>query len=149
MPGEHRYVWRIAFKNFIDSLKPRPIQGNKIGKDYIGNKYYEIPADPSRGKRRTTRWYDPAKGLDFQDKIPSEWEAWLRMRRTEPPTEEEISKNLAIAQMKKENAAKLEAKRLEESPLDLPVPIERGPQPFPKYKDFPAGDIEDIYKNKY
>lgn len=51
------------------------------GKDYIGNAYYEIPADPSIGKRKPVRWYDPPKGQDFQDPIPTEWEAWLRMRR--------------------------------------------------------------------
>lgn len=51
------------------------------GKDYIGNEYYEIPADPSVGKRKASRWYDPPKELDFQDPIPAEWEAWLRMRR--------------------------------------------------------------------
>lgn len=52
-----------------------------LGKDYIGNQYYEIPADPSVGKRKASRWYDPPKELDFEDQIPAEWEAWLRMRR--------------------------------------------------------------------
>lgn len=51
------------------------------GKDYIGNSYFEIPAEPSAGKRKPTRWYNPPKGQDFQDPIPAEWEAWLRMRR--------------------------------------------------------------------
>ncbi|CAK1540230.1 unnamed protein product [Leptosia nina] len=146
--GEYRYVWRIAFRNFINSFRPRQISGNKIGKDYIGNEYYEIPADPSRGKRKPSRWYDPPKGLDFQDPIPSEWEAWLRMRRTEPPTEEEITKNLAIAEMKKINAEKLEQARLAEGGA-LPTPVERGPQSYPKYKDYHVGDVEDKHRNKY
>lgn len=51
------------------------------GKDYIGNTYYEIPANPREGKRKPSRWYDPPKGQDFQDPIPAEWESWLRMRR--------------------------------------------------------------------
>lgn len=52
-----------------------------LGKDYIGNVYFEIPANPSIGKRKPVRWYNPAKGLDFQDPLPSEWESWLRFRR--------------------------------------------------------------------
>lgn len=51
------------------------------GKDYIGNTYFEIPANPSEGKRKPSRWYDPPKGQDFQNPIPAEWESWLRMRR--------------------------------------------------------------------
>ncbi|KOB66148.1 Mimitin, mitochondrial [Operophtera brumata] len=55
MAGESRYVWRIVFKNFINSFRPRQIRGNDMGKDYIGNQYYEIPADPSSGKRKATQ----------------------------------------------------------------------------------------------
>ncbi|XP_049883586.1 NADH dehydrogenase [ubiquinone] 1 alpha subcomplex assembly factor 2 [Pectinophora gossypiella] len=141
MSGEYRYVWRIAFRNFINSLRPRQIRGNAMGTDYIGNKYFEIPAEPSLGKRKPTRWYDPPKGLDFENKIPSEWEAWLRMRRDNAPTEEEIAQNMAMAKMKKENAAKLEAKRLAEGG-DLPVAPERGHLSFPKYEEYHAGDPE-------
>ncbi|KAJ2948074.1 hypothetical protein O0L34_g9873 [Tuta absoluta] len=137
-----RPLLRIIFNNFIDSLRPRPIRGNHVGSDYIGNKYFEIPPNPSVGKRKAERWYDPPKGLDFQDPIPAEWESWLRMRRTEPPTEEEIQKNLAIAEMKKENAAKLEAQRLAEGG-DLPAIPEKGPMSFPKYDDLHPGDPEN------
>ncbi|KAG6458153.1 hypothetical protein O3G_MSEX010726 [Manduca sexta] len=112
------------------------------GKDYIGNVYYEIPADPSLGKRKPTRWYDPPSGQDFKDPIPAEWESWLRMRRKEPPTEEEVAKNLAIAKLKKENAAKLEAKRLQEGGATPSIP-EKGPQSFPVYDEFHTGDPED------
>ncbi|XP_045769759.1 NADH dehydrogenase [ubiquinone] 1 alpha subcomplex assembly factor 2 isoform X1 [Maniola jurtina] len=144
--GEYRHVWRIVFRNFINSFRPRQIRGNHIGKDYIGNMYYEIPANPSMGKRKASRWYDPPKGLDFQDPIPAEWESWLRMRRVEPPTQEEIEKNLAIAELKKINAAKLEQQRLAEGG-SLPAAVERGPQSFPKYPDYHGGDPENKYKN--
>ncbi|CAK1602316.1 unnamed protein product [Parnassius mnemosyne] len=143
--GEYRHVWRIVIRNLLNSLKPRQIQGNQMGRDYIGNIYYEIPADPSRGKRKPSRWYDPPKGLDFQDPLPAEWESWLRMRRKEPPTEEEIAKNLAIAQMKKENAAKIETQRLADGG-SLPAPPKRGPQSFPTYPDFHGGDPTNQYK---
>ncbi|CAD0194995.1 unnamed protein product [Chrysodeixis includens] len=142
MSGESRNLWLIVFKNFINSFKPRQIRGNHMGKDYIGNAYYEIPANPREGKRKPTRWYNPAKGLDFQDPIPSEWEAWLRMRRPEPPTEEEIAKNVAIAQMKKLNAAKIEEKRLAEGG-SLPSIPERGHNSFPTYPEYTPGDPEN------
>ncbi len=99
--------------------------GTLIGKDPFGNRYYELPADPSRGKRRPQRWYispdtyqKEALGRDsaggFDAKMPSEWESWLRHRREQPPSEETVLQNMAIADMKKRNAARLEVKRIEE-----------------------------------
>ncbi|XP_053621274.1 NADH dehydrogenase [ubiquinone] 1 alpha subcomplex assembly factor 2 [Plodia interpunctella] len=145
--GPTRGVFRIVLQNFINSLKPRQIRGNHIGKDYIGNVYFEIPADPNRGKRKPSRWYDPPKGLDFQDPIPAEWQAWLRMTRKEPPTEEEIAKNLAVAKLKKINAAKIEEKRLAEGG-SLPVPPERGPETYPTYPEYHTGHPDNHPKNK-
>uniref|UniRef100_A0A2A4K456 NADH dehydrogenase [ubiquinone] 1 alpha subcomplex assembly factor 2 n=1 Tax=Heliothis virescens TaxID=7102 RepID=A0A2A4K456_HELVI len=139
MSGQTRNVWWIVVRNFINSFKPRQVRGNIMGKDYIGNDYFEIPADPSIGKRKPTRWYNPPRGQDFQDPIPAEWESWLRGRRLEPPTEEEIMKNLAIAQMKKENAAKIETKRLAEGG-SLPSIPEKGHHSFPVYPEFQPGD---------
>ncbi|XP_063357991.1 uncharacterized protein LOC134647568 [Cydia amplana] len=136
--GEYRHVWRIAFTNFLKSFRPRQIRGNAIGKDYKGNSYFEIPADPSLGKRKATRWYDPPRGLDFRDPIPAEWEAWLRMRRVEAPTEEEIANNLAVAKLKQENAAAIEARRLAEGG-SLPTMPARGAETFPKYAEFHTG----------
>ncbi|XP_028159064.1 NADH dehydrogenase [ubiquinone] 1 alpha subcomplex assembly factor 2 [Ostrinia nubilalis] len=147
MSGESRHVWRIVFRNFINSLRPRQITGNSMGKDYLGNAYFEIPADPQRGKRKPTRWYDPPKGQDFQDPIPAEWESWLRYRRSEPPTEEEIAKNVAIAELKKINASKIEEKRLAEGG-SLPTPVERGAQSFPTYPEYHTGHPEIHPKNK-
>lgn len=145
--GEYRQVWRIVFRNFINSLRPKQVTGNNVGKDYIGNTYFEIPANPSEGKRKPSRWYDPPKGQDFQNPIPAEWESWLRMRRKEPPSEEEIAKNVAIAQIKKENAAKIEMKRLAEGG-SLPAVPERGPQSYPTYDEYSTGDSEGVHSNK-
>ena len=50
----------------------------------------------------------------FDAGMPSEWEAWLRHRRDEPPTDEQVLNSLAYAEMKKMNAARLEEKRIEE-----------------------------------
>jgi NADH:ubiquinone oxidoreductase subunit len=78
-----RRIWMIAFRNFINSFRPRQIQGNYMGEDYLGNKYYEIPANPSKGKRKTSRWFEPAEktDIDHGHELTAEWESWLRGRR--------------------------------------------------------------------
>merc|ERR1719228_1976462 len=96
-----------------------------VGEDIFGNRYYEIPADPSRGKRRGRRWFtnegskyhDPRDHTNiqgFDSEIPSEWDSWLRFRRDMPPTEQQILQSYALAELKKKNAADLERKRIEE-----------------------------------
>ena len=50
----------------------------------------------------------------FDAKMPSEWESWLRHRREAPPTDEQIMASMALAEMKKRNAAKLEQEREQE-----------------------------------
>lgn len=67
--------------------------------------------------------------------------------RTEPPTEEEIAKNVAIADLKKINAAKIEEKRLTDGG-SLPTPVERGAQSFPTYSEYHTGDPSVNPKNK-
>merc|ERR1712107_463102 len=96
------------------------------GKDPFGNSYYELPAQPHLGKRMPTRWYDTAEtnrkevmgmhesAAGFDTNLPSEWESWLRHRRPEPPTEKEVLQSLALSQLKKVNAAKLEEERRQE-----------------------------------
>lgn len=63
--------------------------------------------------------------------------------RDNPPTTEEIEKNIAIAKMKQENAAQIEIKRLAEGG-SVPAIPERGAQSFPKYEDLPSGDPDNI-----
>lgn len=110
---------------------------NLIGEDFLGNRYFEVPADPSRGKRRPRRWYTSAvsnyhdpRGSNiisgFDNELPSEWESWLRFRREVlyeflcwyfnificlqvPPTDAQVMQSYAIADLKKvlENIAKV------------------------------------------
>ncbi|XP_063909239.1 NADH dehydrogenase [ubiquinone] 1 alpha subcomplex assembly factor 2 [Zophobas morio] len=125
-----RSIWKIVLTNFINSLRPRQIRGNLVGSDYFGNKYYEIPADPSVGKRKASRWFDPPKKDDFMQEMPAEWEAWLRGRRTEPPSEEEVMRNYALMQMKKKNAIAVDAKSGQMTPM------EKGMETFPKRPEY-------------
>lgn len=104
-----RDVLGIIWQNFWRSLRPRQIRGNLIGEDYFGNKYYEIPANPAIGKRKASRWFEPTDKDAFDQELTAEWDSWLRGRRDDPPTREELAKNLQIMDMKKRNAAKLDA----------------------------------------
>merc|ERR1712037_778382 len=91
-------------------LLPSAEEGPMVGRDPFGNTFYEVPADPSRGKRRPRRYYQASTtgqkdimGKDwnagFDSKMPSEWEAWLRHRRDQPPTDEQVLNSLAYAEM--------------------------------------------------
>lgn len=125
-----RGIIRMILKNFVTSLKPRQIRGTLIGSDYFGNKYYEIPPNPSLGKRRASRWFDPPTKDDFMQEMPAEWEAWLRGRRQEPPSEDEVMKNLAIMQLKKKNAIEVDKK------AGQLTPMKTGIETFPKHPDY-------------
>ncbi|XP_006626971.1 NADH dehydrogenase [ubiquinone] 1 alpha subcomplex assembly factor 2 isoform X1 [Lepisosteus oculatus] len=69
-----------------------------VGTDHFGNKYYFIPEQKTwtgqtiRAKR-IVEATNP-KEYEYQEgSIPSEWDAWIRGRKKEPPTIEELLKN--------------------------------------------------------
>lgn len=127
MPGERR-LWKIVFNNFLKSLKPR-VEEKPIGADDQGNKYFEVPADPEGGRRLPRRWFVP---VDEETGVPTpEWSQWLRGRRADPPTHEEIAYNEIIANMKKVNAKNIEKK------LELPNPEESEAEYQQNAKGFP------------
>ncbi|XP_055693187.1 NADH dehydrogenase [ubiquinone] 1 alpha subcomplex assembly factor 2 [Lutzomyia longipalpis] len=132
--GKERDILKIIFRNFINSLRPRKFQGSLIGEDTFGNKFYEIAADPEKGRAKRARYFEPpGKEEGFDHEMSAEWEAWLRGRRQEAPTMEELVQNLAIAEMKKENAAKLEAGLPKGKDLRVVVKEEKGMSSFPSY----------------
>ena len=165
-PPKTRGMIQYVFKNFMESLKvgKRVQVGTVIGQDPYGNTYYEIPAQPQLGKRRPTRWYntvdtnkkdiiDRDRVAGFDAELPSEWESWLRHRRAEPPTEQEVMQSLAIAEMKKINAAKLEDARHAEmlkAGLDPSPPgiQDHEKTPFPKYNEYEVMPGEHEFENK-
>lgn len=57
------------------------MKGNLKGEDYFGNKYYEIPADPSGGRAKTARWFEPVDKENHEQEMTAEWASWLRGRR--------------------------------------------------------------------
>lgn len=68
-----RDIVRSIISSFLKSFRPRQITGDFKGEDYYGNKYYEIPADPSRGKRKTSRWHEPVEKDNTMAELPGEW----------------------------------------------------------------------------
>lgn len=106
MPAERR-LWKIVLERFMKSLMPRPIE-KPVGSDAQGNKYFEVPADPQGGRRLPRRWFVP---VDEETGVPTpEWSQWLRGRREEPPSNDEITYNEAISNMKKINAQNIAEK---------------------------------------
>lgn len=73
----------MIWTNFKRSFAPLKREGNLIGRDYFGNKYFEKPARPEIGKRRPERWFEPSENMDenFDKELTAEWESWLRHRR--------------------------------------------------------------------
>lgn len=150
-----RSLMKILFQTFMNSLKPRQLKGNLVGQDYFGNKYYEIPANPSLGQTRNQRWFEPTEKEAYNQEVTAEWEAWLRgrrwvgigycwtnwtnlecRRRKEPPTEEELLRNLAIMRMKEKNAAELEAKYAKPKDLTELEKNTTGMGSFPQYEEY-------------
>ncbi|KAL1460681.1 hypothetical protein WDU94_012639 [Cyamophila willieti] len=135
MARQGRRLFVEFFNDFINSLRPKHVRkGNHIGTDYMGTKYFEIPADPQGGIRRPTRSFEPIVKDRFDQTVPPEWEAWLRGRRKEPPTEDEINKHLAIIKLKEKNAAELSLKF--PSKGEASFQKKKGMESFPSYKEY-------------
>jgi len=120
-----------------------------VGKDRFGNQFFEIPANPSIGKRKVARYFKPSgeELSNFDSQMPAEWESWLRGRRDVPPTEEELMSNQAIAEMKKKNAAELEGQRAKPGDGGDTPKLDKG-QEFPSYPEYHVGDPNDPNRNR-
>ncbi|KAE8292056.1 NADH dehydrogenase [ubiquinone] 1 alpha subcomplex assembly factor 2 Mimitin [Larimichthys crocea] len=90
-----------------------------VGTDHLGNKYYIIPEQKTwtgrlvRAKRMVVA-ANPTEYEYIEGSIPIEWDAWIRGRRKEPPSVEELLKNETYREQ-----IKLKAKEVEEKDLAL------------------------------
>lgn len=107
MSGKERGLLRIILKNFIASFKST--RHKLIGEDYYGTRYYEIE-NPRSTRKNSPRYFVPVNKNDDTQEVPAEWEAWLRYRRKDPPTREEVEQNYQLQMIKKRNAAEIKAK---------------------------------------
>ncbi|XP_015432495.1 PREDICTED: mimitin, mitochondrial [Dufourea novaeangliae] len=137
MSGKERGVMKLIWKHFVASLKPNFNRPKLIGTDYFGTKYYEVQVTSTSVRKKPSRYFTPVNEDDHEQEIPAEWESWLRYRRTEPPTIEEIETNYQIAKLKKENAAKIAAK-FANSKSETPqlLNAKKGQQSFPTYEEY-------------
>ncbi|GFS94653.1 uncharacterized protein NPIL_509271 [Nephila pilipes] len=132
MPKE-RSILRMILTNFFKTFKILPPDGKFMGQDHLGNKYYEAPINVHSMRKSGNRWFEPKTEGDWQQNLPAEWEAWLRGRRRDAPTEEEILHNLSIAQTKKIKGDEIAAKDNASSVKNLNSENSIG---FPKLPDF-------------
>ncbi|TMS03872.1 NADH dehydrogenase [ubiquinone] 1 alpha subcomplex assembly factor 2 [Larimichthys crocea] len=92
-----------------------------VGTDHLGNKYYIIPEQKTwtgrlvRAKRMVVA-ANPTEYEYIEGSIPIEWDAWIRGRRKEPPSVEELLKNETYREQ-----IKLKAKEVEEKDLALQI----------------------------
>ncbi|XP_055647436.1 NADH dehydrogenase [ubiquinone] 1 alpha subcomplex assembly factor 2 isoform X1 [Falco peregrinus] len=69
-----------------------------VGTDQFGNKYYRVPKHETHTgqiipERRFVEAINSEAYRYEMGDFPTEWEAWIRRRREDPPTIEEILKN--------------------------------------------------------
>ncbi|XP_074877558.1 NADH dehydrogenase [ubiquinone] 1 alpha subcomplex assembly factor 2 [Buteo buteo] len=69
-----------------------------VGTDQFGNKYYRVPKHETRAGQiiQERRFVEAINRQAYQYEMgdfPIEWEAWIRKKRNDPPTIEEILKN--------------------------------------------------------
>ncbi|KAM8866742.1 NADH dehydrogenase [ubiquinone] 1 alpha subcomplex assembly factor 2 [Synchiropus picturatus] len=86
----------------------------QVGTDHFGNKYFIIPEQKTWTGRvvRAKRIVEAANPTEFEymeGSIPTEWDAWIRGRRKEPPSMEELMRNEHNREQ-----VKLRAKEVEE-----------------------------------
>jgi len=149
--AKERGVLKIIWNSFVSSLKPRFARRKLIGEDYFGTKYYEEDIRYS-ARKRPPRYFIPVNKEDFEQELPAEWEAWLRYRRKEPPTREEIEANYQLAITKKENAAKLlNENRPKNDTTNLPTSstTQTTPGNFPVYEDMKGFGSDYEPKDSY
>ncbi|XP_074602476.1 uncharacterized protein LOC141856116 [Brevipalpus obovatus] len=125
--GSKQGLWNIL-KTLTQKYMPRIIPAEKSnmlqggdpvykGHDLDGNSYWEYTVNGNIRRFCEPADYEKCEPFDLWDRKftvtdvrhSSEWYGWLMNHREDPPTEEEVLKNLAIAYLKKERAQMLEA----------------------------------------
>uniref|UniRef100_A0A0A9ZHI9 Mimitin, mitochondrial n=1 Tax=Lygus hesperus TaxID=30085 RepID=A0A0A9ZHI9_LYGHE len=122
-------------QNFFSSLKPRQVSGKLAGTDYLGNSYYEVKPPIHSSKSRPSRYYIPKDNdtTKFDEPLPAEWEAWLRLRRRDPPTTEEVEQNFQLMTSKKTKALQIDKQYKQIGGDDQVV---TGVKNFPSYEEY-------------
>ncbi|XP_003745833.1 NADH dehydrogenase [ubiquinone] 1 alpha subcomplex assembly factor 2 [Galendromus occidentalis] len=126
--SRQRSVLQVLYDNFWNSLRRQPPL-KPVGEDYLGNKYFEFQAGERSGRRSKRQVQPVSEEVDYE--LPFEWEAWLRGRRRDPPTAEEIQERIA-----RQAQAVANAKRLEKDMGKEVIPASTDPHAFPKLGNY-------------
>jgi len=83
-----------------------------VGSDHLGNNYYIIPEQKTWTGRivRSKRIVEATRSDYLDSTIPNEWDAWIRGRRKDPPSIEELLKTERYRELIKEKAREVEEK---------------------------------------
>ncbi|KAI9250542.1 hypothetical protein BDA99DRAFT_522793 [Phascolomyces articulosus] len=89
-----------------------------VGWDLAGNEYWEMP-NPNHPAGRWKRWVQMKEGGDDvgvfeENKLPVQWQAWLRHTRYEPPAIQELVKEQHRLQRLQQKVRQLEIEADEE-----------------------------------
>jgi NADH dehydrogenase [ubiquinone] 1 alpha subcomplex assembly factor 2 len=83
-----------------------------VGTDLDGNKYFEVLS--GRGRRARREVVSKLKHEEYEDgTIPVEWEAWIRGKRNDPPTHDELVSKIRQREVLKERVKHVEAEEIE------------------------------------
>lgn len=91
-----------------------------VGTDLQGNQYYETIRDGKKPRREMITKLKPDEYTP--DLIPLEWEAWIRGKRDDPPTHEELLAEQQRIKTLKERAKQVEEKDRQQQALERKVP---------------------------
>ena len=147
MARKERGIFRMILRDFLASIQPQFARPKLIGEDFHGTKYYEVA--PRKGSsKKPSRYFEPVNKEDFTQELPAEWESWLRYRRREPPTKDEVQKNYEMILLKRKNAAEIEKtyEVKEEIKYLAPKTNSHIPGGYPVYEEYKEFGID--YKNK-
>lgn len=132
-----------GLKEIFKSRRLEP-QGKAVcvGKDHIGNKYFEayVPNSP----RKRQRYFERAElgsATDIVDlaKTPPAWDAWLRFRRDEPPSDEEVAESEEYFNVQQSMS---KVKEESERSSDPPTNESEVGKALPKKRPFPKLELE-------
>ncbi|KAJ8667244.1 hypothetical protein QAD02_008906 [Eretmocerus hayati] len=141
MSGKDRRLFVMIFKTFVESLTPKFTKEVLVGTDYMGTKYYQVSTNRKSIRNKPNRYFVPVEKDNFQQELPAEWEAWLRNRRADPPSEGEVNENYDMILTKRKNAAELEATYAKEGHVQVvnpdAKPLEQhAAMNFPSYDEY-------------
>lgn len=132
-------IWR----NIKHTIRVTRTPETCVGQDENGTKFYERVPDQAKGVKPLRR-IEAADGDTWNaPEVSPEWLAWLRYKRDDPPSPEEIEKNRIQSLRVQRRAMELERARQGEKSterlnLNPPKPNESNRRPFPKYEDYEA-----------